>query len=217
MPLLPSLREDRVTLALACLTPEFVTLVADRRVVVGAHIDDDFATTVIVVCDRGAVACSGLARLPFHGLPVTDWPRMDEWIVRILGAQKVTTLSVAAKALCTAATQAFRGFPGTPAPRRHALILAVWSLSEGGRRSPVLCTVSNALDERWEWLTAAGESFRQRVFVQDDRKFSLCSIGAKVSQPTLGRQNVGPSNSQTPYSLKAERVMTCTCSRRPHG
>lgn len=175
-----------MTLALACLTPEFVTLVADRRVTFGYDVLDDLATKVVVVCDRGAVAYSGLARLPTRTL-IDDCPRMDDWIVRILTAHPVTTLSEAARVLCSEATPLFRSFPVTvtPAQRRHAFMLAGWSLSSGGRRTPVLVTVSNALDERGEWLVTAEESFRQRVFANDPRKFSLHSIGAVVPQRTV--------------------------------
>src|SRR5688572_1936082 len=117
MPLTLSTAGAKMTLALACLTPEFVTLVADRRVSVGSRIDDDLATKVVVICDRGAVAYSGLARLPTCGLKVDDWPRMDEWIVRVLSTHQVATLSEAAKVLCDVATETFRGFPGTPFQR----------------------------------------------------------------------------------------------------
>ena len=108
---------------------------------------------------------------------------MDEWIVSTLSKYKVATLSEAAEVLRTEATEAFKQLPGRSWQRRHAFMMVGWSVSSGNRRRPVICTVSNPLDENWEWLSAAESEFRQRVFVQDDpKKFSLCSIGVSVPQ-----------------------------------
>jgi hypothetical protein len=194
-----------MTLALACLTPEFVTLVADRRVTLGSDVLDDVATKVVVVCDRGAIAYSGLARFPMRGRRLDHWPRMDEWIVSTLSKYKVATISEAAKVLRTEATEAFKHLPGSPWQHRHAFMLVGWSVSSGNRRSPVICTVSKALDENWEWLSAAESEFRQRVFVQDDpKKFSLSSIGVSLPKHVLDHvrrvlrrgfpRNIGPQS-----------------------
>ena len=71
-----------MTLALAFLTPEYVTLVADRRVTFGSDVLDDLATKVVVVCDRGAVAYSGLAKLPTRTL-IDDCPG---WTTGLFGS-----------------------------------------------------------------------------------------------------------------------------------
>jgi len=171
-----------VTLALICLTPEFVTVVADRRLTDGAAVVDDSATKVVVICDRGAVAYSGLARLP-------NGPRMDEWIVQSLATHKVATLSHAARVLKDEATLAFRNLPYTRAQSRHAFIVAGWTVTAASNRFPAVAVVSNALDDNWDWLPVAETEFRQRVFVQQDsKKFSLTSIGASL--PAERRDNL---------------------------
>jgi len=104
--------EEKMTLALACLTPEFVTLVADRRVTLGSDVLDDVATKVVVVCDRGVIAYSGLARFPTRGRHLHHWPRMDEWIVSTLSKYKVVTTSEAAKVLRNEATEGLQAAAG---------------------------------------------------------------------------------------------------------
>ena len=123
-----------MTLALACLTPEFVTLVADRRVTLGSDVLDDVATKVVVVCDRGGIAYSGLARFPMRGRRLDHWPRMDEWIVSTLSKYKVATIAEAAKVLRTEATEAFRQLAGSLWQHQHVFMMAGWSVSKSGNR-----------------------------------------------------------------------------------
>jgi hypothetical protein len=175
-----------MTLALACITPEFVTLVADRRVTFGSEVLEDVATKVVVVCDRGAIAYSGIARFPVPGRRLDDWPRMDEWIVSTLAKYKVAALSEAAKVLRAEATTAFKRLSASPEQLRLAFMIVGWSVSSDDRRTPTICLVSNALDDNWEWLPAAESEFQQRAFFQDNlKKFSLASIGVPVPKPVL--------------------------------
>ena len=163
-----------MTLALACLTPEFVTLVADRRLSRGGDPENDLLTKVVVVCDRGAVGYSGLAEFP-------NGRKMDEWIVQILSKAKVTSLSDAARVLQTEANGAFKHLPYLEAQRRHAFVLVGWSVPAANVRQPVVCTVSNALNDDWNWLPSAENEFQRRTFVQEDpKKFTVFSVGARV-------------------------------------
>src|SRR5262245_58819615 len=127
-----------MTLVVACLTPEFVSLVADRRVTDGKRVLDDLSTKVVVICDRSAVAFSGLARIPTARRGVEDWPRTDEWIVRVLAEHQVTTISSAAKVLANEATAAFLHFRGRPSDGRLAFALAGWSVTKEHERTPTL-------------------------------------------------------------------------------
>ena len=197
-----------MTLAIACLTPEFVTLVADRRLSNGSPIlYDDLATKVVVVCNRGAIAYSGLSRCPVPGRPLYEWETwepMDTWIVRTLAAHNVGSLSEAARVLRIEATKVFEKFLGSPSQRRHAFMLAGWSVGIDSTK-PVIVSVSNALDDQWEWRGEADDEFQQRTFVaQDPRKFHVSSIGAAIPARLLAdlrrwlrrgfRRGIGPAS-----------------------
>jgi len=169
-----------MTLVLACVTLLYVTAVADRRLSRGSEVDEDFATKAVVICDRGAVLYSGIARLGPTG------PRMDDWIVQILASHKVVTLSEAAKALRVEATASFRRLPYAATHRRHAFMIVGWQVIAGPTRQPVIAVVSNALDDEWNWLSTSGDEFRVRVLVQQDTaKFSVATIGANFPQAKL--------------------------------
>jgi hypothetical protein len=157
------------------LTPDFVTLVIDRRVTAGGKPVDEVATKAVVVCDWGVVVYTGLARLP-------DRSTMDEWIVKVLTEAKVTTLEHAAVVLTQKATSMFGGLPYAASDRRHAFMAAGWIVYMFARR-PVIFTISNALDSDYRWLRSAQSEFsaRRRV-AKDARKFHVVTIGANVSR-----------------------------------
>jgi hypothetical protein len=193
---------------LTCLTPEFVTVVADRRITRGEKMLEDFATKLVVVCDRGVVGYSGLARLPGPDNGSLLSVPTDEWIVSVLATHHVTNLSEAAKILQEEAASLFANAVElnklTRRSRRIAFFVAGWSLNADGF-VPVVSVVSNALDHDWNWLAEAVESFDLRViFGSNPRKFSLVSIGASVPtrivldiKRTLRRgfrRGIGPSS-----------------------
>jgi hypothetical protein len=170
-----------MTLALACITPYYVTIVADRRSVYKSAIHDEFETKMVQICDRGVVTFSGLARIPVPGKSVQKCPKMDEWIVSQLARRKASSLSEAAKILRTEATSLFRKMPISFVHKRHAFLLAGWGLMKNGLQQPVLCSVSNALDDDWKWLPSAKREFEQRHFILDDpKKFAIESVGVPI-------------------------------------
>jgi hypothetical protein len=149
-----------MTLVLSCLTPDYVALVADRRLVVAGDspgaavpIDDD-ACKVVLLGDRFAFGYSGLAEMehPPAG-------RTDLWLVDRLQRMSPTVDSIPAlfARLAVDANDAFRRITDIDVSREPQFFVAVGFESDGGNMTPVFLSLSNAQDANGRRREASNE------------------------------------------------------------
>jgi hypothetical protein len=140
-----------MTLLLTCLTPDYVVLAADRRLIElpSEKIVDDDAAKVVVLGTQVVFAYTGLANVlpPPRG-------RTDLWIVDCLTPPPPDLPAVFTK-LRDDATATFRSIARVgPKSKRHAFVGAGWQQSSAGGFEPFVGVISNAQkpDGTWhEW------------------------------------------------------------------
>jgi hypothetical protein len=148
-----------MTLVLTCMASEWAVQVSDRRLVrstgQSTTIVTEEANNAIVYHEKFAIGYTGLARL--------GGQQTDDWIARQLVQHP--TVEAGILGLAEAATAAFKKVLGVPpAFRRHAFVIAGFGfIDKTSGPVPLLFRVSNALDQRGNWLVLPKPAFEVKA------------------------------------------------------
>lgn len=134
---------------------------------------DDDSNKAVILGNRGGFAYTGLAAI--------GRVKTDLWLAQTLADARARTLSDACAAIESRATEAFRRIRD-PQIKRHAFVGVGWARYQtDGPVVPVICVVSNALDEDGEWLGKAHPRFITRFYgMADDSRVMLRTTGQYV-------------------------------------
>lgn len=174
-----------MTLILSLTTPDCVVQVSDRRLtwintsgVVGVKEDD--RNKAVVVCNRAAVGYTGLAEISKQNT--------DEWLVNVLADVVPYNPQVAFKSIAAKATKEFRKQKLSLYYKRHAFVVVGWANVEpNGALWPYICAISNALDDRWNWLKQAQDDFRVRIVpFPKNGLFGFVDVGQRLNKEENG-------------------------------
>jgi hypothetical protein len=150
-------QNSAMTLILTCICPEFVLHVSDRRVTWlggpnAGQVADDNRNKIVVVCNRLTFAYSGLAEIgPLH---------TDVWLTDVLSKVRPYQPSRAIEVVRTRSTEAFAALTAGSRAKRHAFVAAGWvKTSDEAQLSPIVISVSNALDDAWNWQADSSPAF----------------------------------------------------------
>jgi hypothetical protein len=160
-----------MTLILNCLTADYVLQVSDRRLTFlggprsGQVMDDD---------RNKAVVWNGMIAFAYTGVTPIDDESTDIWFTRtLLDAAKAglpPELPPLLSYLSDSATRAFARLTRLKGRTfRHAFVGVGWAKispldqpSDQGQFLPLICSISNAIDEDGNWLPEAQPSFTWR-------------------------------------------------------
>jgi hypothetical protein len=153
-----------MTLVLSCATPEYIVQVSDRHLTwPNGQLADDNTNKVVLFCRRVAFAYTGLAEI--------DGEKTDEWLMDVLATSN--SLSEARSAIESSATKAFQRIPLPNSQKRHAFVGVGWTLlTPEDQPRAIICSISNAQNDRGEWLSEARDSFSQRCMILPE--LNLC-------------------------------------------
>jgi hypothetical protein len=165
-----------MTLVLSCITPNYVIQVSDRRLTwatgpqAGKTADDD-SNKALVVCNSLVVAYTGLAQV--GGL------KTDEWLLDVAGSVIPYNPERVCQAIALRATSEFRNFILAKSLKRHAFLISGWARfhQRDAPLEPFSVAISNALNQTWQWLAEAKESFSYFGKRLDTDPFRLDSVG----------------------------------------
>jgi hypothetical protein len=185
-----------MTLILTCATPQFALQVSDRRVTWvrgphAGHLADDARNKALVIGGHLAFAYTGLAEIGVE--------RTDDWLLGSLeGIQRLDIRTVSER-IAAQASGAFATLPLSPAEKRHAFVGVGWMAHGTPPRDleperaqqalfaalrPAIVAISNALDDRWDWLSEAEATFRilvRHLAVQGGGPLAFASAGAALT------------------------------------
>ena len=141
-----------MTLILSAVSGDYAVQVSDRRLTRGNGVLSDETNKAVLFCGRAAFAYTGLAKM--GNVP------MDEWLTQALVTARTESLSDAVNSLAQQATTEFQKIRYSRRIKRHAFACIGWTRpSNETFVSPIICSVSNALDENDNWLNEAEEEF----------------------------------------------------------
>ncbi len=168
-----------MTLILSAVAGDYAVQVSDRRLTVGARVEDDETNKAVLFCGRFAFAYTGLAK-------VAREPT-DEWLTRALVNAKTESLSDAVDSLACQATAAFQKIRYSKIEKRHAFVGVGWTrLRNEGFVSPIICSVSNALDGKGNWLNEAKDDFSVNYSIGPGQPcFNVVSAGQALLDKDL--------------------------------
>lgn len=154
-----------MTLVLSCITDRYAIHVADRRVtslngVNAGQLLDDNRNKIVLVCNRLAFAYSGLTKI--------EGQSTDTWLANMFGTLPAYRASLVLRALSERATTAFHSIAADPKLKRQAFVAVGWARFEPGAAiQPFIASITNALDDAWNWLLAADQTFQTRILRLD--------------------------------------------------
>ena len=141
-----------MTLIIATVTQNHAVLASDRRVVElpsGRVLDDDSNKTGLW-CDRLIIGYTGLAQVEGH--------RTDLWIADTISTCR--SASDVVHVLRDRSTEVFGRMPYSNSIKRHAFVGVGWSMNAPGHPlTPLVFTISTALDASGNWTAEADEHF----------------------------------------------------------
>lgn len=163
-----------MTQIISVITKDYVLLASDRRLTIaegsrqGEIVDDD-TCKLVSLCNVCGIGYTGLARIssqPTH-----------EWIARTLASENCRDPGLASEVIIKNANVAFKRVKKSI--RHQVFLIAGWAFFNNmpGVRSH-FCVISNALDDRGNFLSEARDSFDRRVIaLPDEKEFLWYSIG----------------------------------------
>jgi len=150
-----------MTLIASVVTSDFVAQVSDRRLTKDGKPFDDEVNKAVVVCSHMAFGYSGLAYL--------SQKRVDDWLVEVLLQTKIGRISDIFHHVIGEAKKELAVIPLSATDKRLAILVTGWvQANKGGRYVPFISTITNALDENWEWKEKADNDFICRLHRFDD-------------------------------------------------
>lgn len=189
-----------MTLILSLATHDHIVQVSDRRLTVGsgprigALVDDD-SNKVTLFCSRMSFAYTGLASV--------DGQRTDKWIVDVLSKVTNDSLSDACHELVRAANSSFSKIQNKKL-KRQAFVGIGWTRSKPNEPfKPVICNITNAMNNELNWLPEATDEFRLQYRILDDKEpYLLIATGQKLPRNIhrelernfgkIARRGIGP-------------------------
>ena len=172
-----------MTLILSAIAGEYAVQVSDRRLTrPDGSVFDDEANKAVLFCGRMAFSYTGLGFI--------EKDRTDIWLTQALVNAKTSSLSEAASSLARQATDALKKSTLSRSLRRLVFTGIGWALLPNEAQvSPIILTVSNALDDTGAWLAYAETEFtvRPNVGPNQQRAFILRSYGQNLPLRELVR------------------------------
>jgi len=167
-----------MTLILSLATRDYIVQVSDRRLTIGSgtrvgKVVDDDSNKATLFCSRMSFAYTGLADV--------DGKRTDKWMVDVLSKVKNDSLSDACHELVSAANAAFANIRNKKI-KRQAFVGIGWTRSGPHEPfKPIICNVTNALNDELEWLPEANDSFRlQCRILEADEPYLFVATGQRL-------------------------------------
>jgi len=153
-----------MTLILSAIAGEYAVQVSDRRLTwPNGRVFDDEANKAVLFCGRMVFSYTGL------GLIGRD--RTDVWLTQALVNAKTASLSEAASSLAQQAADALKNGPLNRSLQRLVFAGIGWALLPNETTvSPIVLTVSNALDDSGAWLAEAETEFKIRPNIGPNRQ-----------------------------------------------
>lgn len=175
-----------MTLALACISENQVVQVSDRRLtwIAGPNagkVADDGRNKALVVCNRFTLAYTGLAQIADQ--------KTDEWVLDIAASISPASAQRISEAIAKAASEEFRKLKIKKTSRRHAFLISGWAKfhKPDAPFSSFVSSISNALDDSWQWLQEPEDIFRIRTVPLERRAFLLASVGRPLERGVRNR------------------------------
>lgn len=169
-----------MTLVTCCITPGHIVQVSDRRLTWltgpnAGEVADDNRNKAVVICNRLAMAYTGLAEV--------ESSKTDEWLLDIVSEVWPYNPQQVCETVANRATEAFRRV-GLPSPKkRHAFLVSGWAKfnSQDAPLTPFVSAISNALNDQWHWISEANEIFQVRTVPLAGRPFLLAAVGQPIN------------------------------------
>lgn len=167
-----------MTLILSLATPDYIVQASDRRLTVGSgprigELVDDDSNKVTLFCNRMSFAYTGLAAI--------DGKRTDIWMVDILSKVIRNSTTDAWKELIREANSSFSNMQDKRI-KRQAFVGIGWVRGTPIEPlQPIICTVSNALNNDLDWLPEATDQFRmQSRLLRAGRPYLFVATGQRL-------------------------------------
>ena len=170
-----------MTLILSAVAGDYAVQVSDRRLTQGNGVLSDETNKAVLFCGRSAFAYTGLAKM--GNVP------MDEWLTRALVNARTQSLSDAVHSVAQQATVGFQKIRYSRKVKRHAFVGVGWTqLRNETFVSPIICSVSNALDENGNWLDEARDEFSIKYTIGPGQPcFNVVSYGQTLPAKDLSQ------------------------------
>jgi len=175
-----------LTLALACISDNHVVQVSDRRLtwITGPHagkVADDGRNKALVVCNRFVLAYTGLAQIANQ--------KTDEWALNVAARVNPASAQGISETIAKEATEEFRKLKIKKTSRRHAFLISGWAKFNRADApfSSFVSSISNALDNNWQWLPEPEDIFRIRTVALGPRSFLLAGVGRPLGAVVRNR------------------------------
>lgn len=142
-----------MTLVLSCISHDYIVQVSDRQV---TWSDGRRGPE-----DRNKVVVFGItAAFSYTGLAEVGRDRTDKWLAHVLSTSGASNPVDAAQDIKREATKVFQNIRLSRKLKRHAFVCAGWCWPAGSPDlRPFLSIVSNAMDEKLQYLSEAKKEF----------------------------------------------------------
>lgn len=127
------------------------------------------------------------------GLAQSANPKTDEWALDIAASVNPANAQRISETIAKEATEEFQKLKIEKTLRRHAFLISGWAKFNKADApfSSFVSSISNALDDNWQWLEEPEDIFRIRTVALGPRSFLLAGVGrplvAGVRNPLLRR------------------------------
>lgn len=192
-----------MTLILSLATKNYIVQVSDRRLTIGngpfqGRLVDDDSNKVTLFCNRMSFAYTGLASI--------NGKRTDYWLVDILSKISSNSLSDACNMIVNSATSEFAKIRNNKI-KKQAFVGVGWTRSGLDEPiKPIICNISNALNDQLNWLPEAEDKFVLRYSVLNGNDCYLFSqtglhLPHRIIRPLTQNINKLVKKEIGPYSL----------------
>lgn len=181
-----------MTLILSCITADHAVQVSDRRLtwLSGPNegtLKDDEQNKALVIRNHQAFAYTGIAEI--------ENQKTDDWLFDVAASiTSSTSVNQIYDEIAKRAGTAFGLISLGPSKKRHAFVGVCWarwrSEDPDAPLNSCLVSISNALDDRWQWQQVAGTKFDVRFLLRKSEPFLLKSAGQEIDLRDLEKINI---------------------------